>query len=194
GTSRAANPPLIHKPTSRREKRSITAATYSQPSAVHTYVKSAIHLPLGADASKVRSSTFAATAVACRPPRSGGRRRRRGRALRACSRQPLDPMQTARQPFRQHVFPHPPGAVGPVARNEAGADLCAKLFVTAAALTARTVLRRDGGSRSRFFDPVACSNASLRISASSVFLPSTRAPGSEGSVIRRRHDLFAAAG
>src|SRR5262245_17668031 len=32
----------------------------------------------------------------------------------------------------------------------------------------------DGGSRNRFFDPVACSNASLRISASSVFLPSSR--------------------
>ena len=32
----------------------------------------------------------------------------------------------------------------------------------------------DGASRSRFFDPVACSNASLRISASSVFLPSSR--------------------
>src|SRR5262249_23493850 len=32
----------------------------------------------------------------------------------------------------------------------------------------------DGGSRSCFFDPVACSSASLRISASSVFLPSSR--------------------
>src|SRR5205807_3808441 len=51
--------------------------------------------------------------------------------------QPLDPMQTARHPFRQHVFPYPPGAVGPVARNEAGADLCAKLFIASAALTAR---------------------------------------------------------
>src|SRR5207302_9820595 len=51
--------------------------------------------------------------------------------------QPLNPMQTARQPFRQHVFPHPPGAVGPVARNEAGAHLCAKLFIASAALTAR---------------------------------------------------------
>src|SRR5438093_10197832 len=50
--------------------------------------------------------------------------------------QPLNPMQTARQPFRQHVFPHPPGAVGSVARNEAGADLCAKLFIASAALTA----------------------------------------------------------
>ena len=46
-------------------------------------------------------------------------------------------MQTARQPFRQHVFPHPPRAVGPVARNEAGAHLCAKLFIASAALTAR---------------------------------------------------------
>src|SRR5438067_7164037 len=46
-------------------------------------------------------------------------------------------MHTARQPFRQHVFPHPPGAVGPVARNKAGAHLCAKLFIASAALTAR---------------------------------------------------------
>src|SRR5262245_1485194 len=71
---------LIDQPTTRRENRSMTAATYSQPSAVQTYVKSAIHLRLGADASKVRSSTFGATAPACRSPRSGGRRRRRGRA------------------------------------------------------------------------------------------------------------------
>ena len=40
----------------------------------------------GAGASKLRSSTLAATAERCRSPRSGGRRRRRGRALRACSR------------------------------------------------------------------------------------------------------------
>jgi hypothetical protein len=40
------------------------------------------------------------------------------------------------EPFRQHVFPHPPGAVGAIARNEAGADLCARLFIAAAALTA----------------------------------------------------------
>src|SRR5262249_11110811 len=40
--------------------------------------------------------------------------------------------------FRQHVFPHPPGAVGPVARNEAGAHLCAKLFIASAALAARS--------------------------------------------------------
>ena len=50
--------------------------------------------------------------------------------------QPLNPMQTARQPFRKQVFPHPSGAVGPVARNEAGADLCAKLFIASATLTA----------------------------------------------------------
>src|SRR3984893_3110803 len=35
-------------------------------------------------------------------------------------------------------------------------------------------LGSDGGSRSCFFEPVACSSASLRISASSVFLPSSR--------------------
>src|SRR6266700_5682757 len=32
----------------------------------------------------------------------------------------------------------------------------------------------NGGSRSRFFEPAACSSASLRISASNVFLPSSR--------------------
>ena len=32
----------------------------------------------------------------------------------------------------------------------------------------------DGGSRSCFFEPMACSSASLRISVSSVFLPSSR--------------------
>src|SRR5262249_49536296 len=77
---------LMNQRTTRRENRSMTAATYSKPSAVQTYVKSAIHLRLGADASKVRSSTFGATAPACRSPRSDGRRRRRGRALRACTR------------------------------------------------------------------------------------------------------------
>jgi len=80
---------LIDQPTTRRENRSITAATYSQPSAVQTYVKSAIHLRLGQAASKVRLSTLGATADACRSPRSGGRRRRRGRARSACRRMSL---------------------------------------------------------------------------------------------------------
>ena len=40
-------------------------------------MKSAIHLRLGAAASKLRSSTLAATLVACRSPGSGGKRRRR---------------------------------------------------------------------------------------------------------------------
>jgi hypothetical protein len=34
----------------RRENRSSTTATYSQPSAVHRYVKSATHFWFGADA------------------------------------------------------------------------------------------------------------------------------------------------
>ena len=42
------------------------------------------HWRLGAAASKLRSSTLAATAATCRSPRSGGSRRRLGRALRAC--------------------------------------------------------------------------------------------------------------
>src|SRR5262245_44287478 len=40
---------------------------------------------LAADASKGRFRAFGATALACRSPGSGRRRRRRGRALRACS-------------------------------------------------------------------------------------------------------------
>src|SRR6202043_3700875 len=37
--------------------------------------------------------------------------------------QSLDPMQAARHPFRQHVVPNAPGAVRPIARKEAGANL-----------------------------------------------------------------------
>ena len=55
----------------------------------------------------------AAPVVACRSPRSGGRRRRRGRALRACSRinraircSPHD------MPLGEQIVPHPPGAIG----------------------------------------------------------------------------------
>ena len=47
-------------------------------------VKSAIHLRLGADASKVRLSTFAATAGAGRSPRSGGRSARSPRQTCIC--------------------------------------------------------------------------------------------------------------
>src|ERR1700733_12863602 len=47
-------------------------------------------------------------------------------------------MQTARYPFRQHVVPHPPGAVGSIAGNEARPDLGAHLFIAAAASTARS--------------------------------------------------------
>src|SRR5216684_4155830 len=119
---------LIDQPTTRREKRSTTAATYSQPSAVHTYVKSAIHLRLGAGASKLRSSTLGATAATCRSPRSGGSRRRRGRALRACSR--------IKRSIR--CSPHdPPCAIGSIAGEKAGANLRAQLLIAPAALTAR---------------------------------------------------------
>src|SRR6185312_2761613 len=41
---------------------------------------------MGAGALKLRSNTFGATAPACRSPKSGGRRRRRGRARKACRR------------------------------------------------------------------------------------------------------------
>src|SRR4029079_16068694 len=75
-TSCAVIAALIDQPTTRRENRSTTAATYSHPSAVQIYVKSAIHRRLGAGAAKARSSTFEATAEAGRSPKSGGSRRR----------------------------------------------------------------------------------------------------------------------
>jgi hypothetical protein len=47
-------------------------------------------------------------------------------------------MQAAGDAFRKHVMPHPPGAVGSIAGNEAGPDLRAQLFVAVAAPTARS--------------------------------------------------------
>src|SRR3974390_2171833 len=47
-------------------------------------------------------------------------------------------MQTARQSLRQQVPPYAPGAIGPIARQEAGAHLHTKRFVAPAALTARS--------------------------------------------------------
>ena len=52
--------------------------------------------------------------------------------------QSLDPVQAARQPFGQQVVPHPPGAVGPITRQEAGANPCAEVFIASATLTARS--------------------------------------------------------
>jgi hypothetical protein len=45
-------------------------------------------------------------------------------------------MQTARDAFRQQVAPNPPGAIGPIARHEAGTDLRSNLFFVKAALAA----------------------------------------------------------
>ena len=85
-------------------RRPVKASPRSQPSSPMTwskcavrpieptfrcpdYVKSAIHLRLGAGASKLRSSTLAATAATCRSPRSDGRADAvADGALRACSR------------------------------------------------------------------------------------------------------------
>src|ERR1700729_1793789 len=53
------------------------------------------------------------------------------------SHQSLDPMQSTRHPFCQHVVPHTPGTVRPIARKEAGSNLRAQLFVASAALTTR---------------------------------------------------------
>src|SRR5262249_47847414 len=64
---------------------------------------------------------------------------RRGRASRAWSRINRSiRWQTARHALCQQVAPDTPGAVGPAAGKEAGAHLYAELFVTPAALTARS--------------------------------------------------------
>ena len=47
-------------------------------------------------------------------------------------------MQSTRYPFGEKVVPHTSGAVGSVAGEEAGANLGAELFITPAALTARS--------------------------------------------------------
>ena len=110
---------LIDQPTTRRENRSSTAATYSHPSAVQIYVKSAIHLRLGAGASKARSSTS----------RAGSQ------GLHA--HQPLDAMQAARYPLGKHVAPHPTGAVGPIGGEKAYPHLCAHSLVAGMRLRLR---------------------------------------------------------
>src|SRR6266481_1641822 len=46
-------------------------------------------------------------------------------------------MQSTRHAFRQHVVPHPPGAIGSIAGEKAGANLRAQLLIAPAALTAR---------------------------------------------------------
>src|SRR5258708_36882923 len=46
-------------------------------------------------------------------------------------------MQSTRHAFRQHVVPHPPGAIGSIAGEKAGANLRAQLLFAPAALTAR---------------------------------------------------------
>jgi hypothetical protein len=45
--------------------------------------------------------------------------------------------QSGGHTFRQHVVPHPPGPVGSIAGEEAGANLRAQLLIAPAALTAR---------------------------------------------------------
>ena len=59
---------LIDQPTTRRENRSRTTATYNQPSVVQMYVKSAAHLRFGSVASTRRSSTFGAIVCSMRVP------------------------------------------------------------------------------------------------------------------------------
>jgi hypothetical protein len=65
-----------------------------------------------------------------------------------CSAPQGTPSGDSQLDFRQHVFPHPPGAVGPVARNEAGADLCAKLWIPSS--EERAAMQRAGYRRTYF--------------------------------------------
>ncbi len=51
-------------------RKSMALATYSQPSAVQIYLKSAIHLRLADGASKGWASTLVATALVCRSAKS----------------------------------------------------------------------------------------------------------------------------
>src|SRR3979490_752530 len=46
-------------------------------------------------------------------------------------------MQSTRHTLCKHVVPHPPGAIGSIAGEEAGANLRAQLLIAPAALTAR---------------------------------------------------------
>src|SRR5258706_4435338 len=46
-------------------------------------------------------------------------------------------MQSTRPAFRQHVVPHPPGAIGSIAGEETCANLRAQLLIAPAALAAR---------------------------------------------------------
>jgi hypothetical protein len=62
----------------------------------------------------------------------------RARSQSLVPHQPLDPMQSTRHTLGKQVVPHAPGAIGPVAGEEAAANLCAQLFVAPAALTARS--------------------------------------------------------
>jgi len=50
------------QPTTRRENRSMTRATYSQPSNVHTYVMSVVQTVLGAATSNCLSKRLGETA------------------------------------------------------------------------------------------------------------------------------------
>ena len=52
--------------------------------------------------------------------------------------QSLDPVQSAGYPLGEQIVPHPPGTIGPVAREEAGTDLRADILIAPAALTARS--------------------------------------------------------
>lgn len=69
-------------------------------------------------------------------------------------------------------------------------------ITSAPVFIAKRCLSGNGNSRSCFFEPVACSSASLRISASSAFSPKAGAAHGlalQSLVIRGCNDLLAAA-
>ena len=125
---------LIYQPTTRRENKSITTATKSQPSAVQTEVKSATHswfcrvaancgrdLPVE-DVGRHRSWMLLAMVLRQTTP-TGPYSKNLG------AHQPFDLVQPAAQACCQHTVPDPHRAIGAVARQEPRPHLGSHLFI-----------------------------------------------------------------
>ena len=76
-----------HRPANRAPREQINDGSQIEPALCRPHIREVGNpSTLGVGASEVRLSTLGAMAATCRSPRSGGRRRRRGRALRVRSR------------------------------------------------------------------------------------------------------------
>ena len=109
---------------------SMTAATYSQLSAVQIEVKSATHfwfggarreLPLQHVGGNRRSRALADIRRQPAPTRPG--------TQRLAAHQPLDAMQAAGRPLGQQIVPYAPCTVGPAAGHKAGPDRPAQRLI-----------------------------------------------------------------